>query len=995
MRSPVKGNHTPSGNLEVGKPTVGDPAGQSVRRFEGGSSTTSFRDDLINVLIKIAYYARFSSAKQKQSSIDRQIVRCAGYSATNLGTTDHRAFVDEGKSAATISERPALLRLIAAVERGEITDVVIEDFDRLSREVYDAVDLGKLFEKHDVKLHMVSLGRVISKMELIDHAKHAEMDRLRRADLTSSGVDQLVQSGGMPNFPFGYKDGLVPGFPDICPVAGPAVQRMFELLSTLSDNKTAMALTKEGFIAPDGTTHWQRGMIPALRRNEKYIGIVRHRMTNQTKGKDGKRSRVVKRPEDEWVTGFNEKYRLVDEDVFYAIRDRNLAKSVWREGRIKDASPRRYILGHPVCDCPGAEPGQHFRNGSGQLHCMGGGKFQRCLRPYGQDVPFSDLEKAGMRLLLETVAPVLSGDKLGAYLRDSICSRVAKIDARRADLARSIESENRKIDRLLSLAEDGQRSAGDRLGARVHDLETLIATLRSSLQSSIKIDVAQIDFAASAANLQDALALVQDRVPYIVKEPRDEIVFGLFQRLVKQVVIERQDLPIGRVTIVLHLALDEIYLSAEQAAALDVETVVVRTEISVPTRFLAGRGSREKLEALASSGVYELTDAQWNLVGHLLPDMMLHRVSSKSLMPTRQVANALLFKMRTGVGTFSVPDCLGNPRMLGDAMDRMVYLGGADTLLKILVEAEPGLAEGLSLRGFHTRRHRAPVVTPPAVIAQRMAESGSNRLTDDQWEAISAAIDPAYVRGISRPRRTPLRTTIEGIFIKLRARCTFASLPNEYGGLEMTNVSIWLARTGTWRNIVAICEARYPQLLDGVDFDYMLRTERGARASAEKGRSLYKAHAQNGIQVVKNLRGIAEAASASTGYLVFRAPVGLRMSDAASLRLIRPDIVIGRVPPAAKTTYRSPVAVIEKVAMWGASTDESRTAAFRQIRGLNHIVQVHQDKLKVEHHRRSGNRWTKIIVETLEDEVAIPEMRLVLRLAEIYRRTTFGACATS
>src|SRR5262245_42382468 len=101
-------------------------------------------------------YVRVSTEKQAGQgvSLDAQAERIRAL-ATVHGLSLADVVVDAGESAASLN-RPALARLLALVDAGQVSTVIIAKLDRLTRSVRDLADLLERFERHDVALMSVS-----------------------------------------------------------------------------------------------------------------------------------------------------------------------------------------------------------------------------------------------------------------------------------------------------------------------------------------------------------------------------------------------------------------------------------------------------------------------------------------------------------------------------------------------------------------------------------------------------------------------------------------------------------------------------------------------------------------------------------------------------------------------------------------------------------------------------------------------------------------------
>jgi site-specific DNA recombinase len=111
--------------------------------------------------VRAAIYARKSTEKgleQEFTSIDSQVEACRNYIASQRESgwlEVGEPYTDPGFSAATLN-RPAIRRLIVAVEAGELDVVVAYRMDRLSRRQLDLLNLLDLFERKGVRFISVT-----------------------------------------------------------------------------------------------------------------------------------------------------------------------------------------------------------------------------------------------------------------------------------------------------------------------------------------------------------------------------------------------------------------------------------------------------------------------------------------------------------------------------------------------------------------------------------------------------------------------------------------------------------------------------------------------------------------------------------------------------------------------------------------------------------------------------------------------------------------------
>ncbi|MEW5874923.1 MAG: recombinase family protein [Candidatus Zixiibacteriota bacterium] len=112
-------------------------------------------------MVRCALYCRLSVSDGNEngfSSIVSQREACEAFVASQRAegwVQVNERFEDDGYSGGTI-ERPALKRLLAAIDAGEIDCVVVYKIDRLSRSLLDFVRLLEIFEAKGVSFAAVS-----------------------------------------------------------------------------------------------------------------------------------------------------------------------------------------------------------------------------------------------------------------------------------------------------------------------------------------------------------------------------------------------------------------------------------------------------------------------------------------------------------------------------------------------------------------------------------------------------------------------------------------------------------------------------------------------------------------------------------------------------------------------------------------------------------------------------------------------------------------------
>jgi site-specific DNA recombinase len=150
-------------------------------------------------------YCRVSTEEQAAEgwSIEGQTDKLRAYSDLHdLG--DITVISDPGISGKNML-RPGLQQLLAAVEAGHVTHVIVWKLDRLSRNLRDLMELRDKFDKHHVTLHSVcenlDLSTPAGRWFFSMMGGQAEYYREALSENVSMGLDRAVKEGRWINRP--------------------------------------------------------------------------------------------------------------------------------------------------------------------------------------------------------------------------------------------------------------------------------------------------------------------------------------------------------------------------------------------------------------------------------------------------------------------------------------------------------------------------------------------------------------------------------------------------------------------------------------------------------------------------------------------------------------------------------------------------------------------------------------------------------------------------
>jgi DNA invertase Pin-like site-specific DNA recombinase/transposase len=778
-------------------------------------------------LLRVAVYARFSTDAQKESSIRRQETNCATYYRT-LGVKAHTLFADEGMSASTSVQRVSLQQLLVLCEQKLFDVIVVEDFDRWSRDLFDSIKIAERLESTGVQLHCAAVRRHLSLDDIVQLAMAAQHDKVRRRNLCMAGADQMVlEKGGMPWGPsFGYIAGKEPGFPEKHPEEAKAVNRAFELGLTFSAAVTARVLGEEGYVCPDGTLLWNASTVTAMWNCTTFAGLIRFRKTINRHDRATGKVTSKTRPAYEYVQAYNVNFQIVGKDLFLALqaakRGRTRAKAT--------GTPRKkgpvFLFGRAVCDCKGAV-NQNFYPDARRYICSLYRDRRTCLAHVSHQFPIEVVDGAILTLVSAALTTRLDESKFRHEFLSALEKKAVLLNGRRRQIGLQLEKAEIDADHLLD-PEFVRGASPERIQAKRHKAEEKVATLRSDLASVPKLDHLSVRYDEEMVHLRDAFDLVGDRLPFTPVSEDDHELIRLLRKLVKGVRVLRLGHLAGKMGIEVDLQWAALFLSADQVVACDFPIETLNTEVVLKSHCLAREGTRQHWESLVASGAYALTEPQWKLVEPHLVDTTKTDLGGKSKFTTRQIADALIFKMRSGVGMRSTSWFFGARDAMSNPMLRFIYSGGIETLVEVIGGTDPKWLEGLDvsslkgqLRGTDKATFSRVSVRPERTAAACWAGK-TFHLTDEQWDRIKGVIDP----GIESPRhrarrRTSARRVLDGIFVKLRTGCAWRKMPPDYGGSELKLAAMAFAYLGSWDRLLEILQKDFPDVLDGLNTSKM------------------------------------------------------------------------------------------------------------------------------------------------------------------------------
>ena len=280
---------------------------------------------IIMVTIRAVSYSRFSSNNQRTESIDAQQRAIYKYIAENK-YTPVGDYVDEALTGTNL-QRPGFQSMLEDAEKGMFDVVIVHKMDRLSRDVYDALDVQR-----KLAIYGVRIESVIERFEETPEGQLQKVIQLGVGQYYSQNLAREVIKGLKENAYKAIHNGGIPpyGF-DVDPETkkyivneheANAVRIMFEkVVQGWSYRELAEYLNLLGYRTKIGNKFSANSSFYDLLTNPKYKGeYVFNRSISKPKQIGLKRSHRKNKREEEIIRIPNGVPAIVDEETFELVQ---------------------------------------------------------------------------------------------------------------------------------------------------------------------------------------------------------------------------------------------------------------------------------------------------------------------------------------------------------------------------------------------------------------------------------------------------------------------------------------------------------------------------------------------------------------------------------------------------------------------------------------------------------------------------------------------------
>ena len=285
-----------------------------------------------------AIYARFSSDRQNERSVDDQVHLCSERAKAE-GWRVEQVFPDFAISGAT-RDRPQLNALLAAADRFDV--VICESIDRLSRDQEDIAAIFKALRFAGTRLVTLADGDV-SEIHIGLKGTMAALflkdlgDKVRRGQIGNARAGRIPGGrsyGYRPIYRIDARGRPEGGWSEVDEAEATIVNRIFsEYLAGRSPIKIAAGLNRDGVASPRGG-QWNASTIMGNRQrangilhNPLYRGTILYNRQRFEKHPVTRRRISKPNPRELWTETQVEDLRIVDEEIWKAVANRLEAKA--------------------------------------------------------------------------------------------------------------------------------------------------------------------------------------------------------------------------------------------------------------------------------------------------------------------------------------------------------------------------------------------------------------------------------------------------------------------------------------------------------------------------------------------------------------------------------------------------------------------------------------------------------------------------------------------
>lgn len=233
--------------------------------------------------MNIVIYARYSSDRQTEQSIEGQLKECYAYAQRN-GYTVVGEYIDRAISG-TNDHRPEFQRMIADGDKKLFQAVLVYQLDRFARNRYDSAIYKAKLKKNGIRVLSArenisdDASGVLMEAVLEGMAEYYSVElsqKIRRG--MDINAEKCLCTGG--NVALGFYVDSEKRF-QIDPNTAPVVQRIFEMYARGESMADIIRYLNENQIKTSYGNAFNKNSIGRILRNKRYIGTYTYRGTEK------------------------------------------------------------------------------------------------------------------------------------------------------------------------------------------------------------------------------------------------------------------------------------------------------------------------------------------------------------------------------------------------------------------------------------------------------------------------------------------------------------------------------------------------------------------------------------------------------------------------------------------------------------------------------------------------------------------------------------------
>lgn len=469
-----------------------------------------------------AIYARYSTDKQRETSIDDQLRVCVTR-AESMGCSIVATYADNGVSGSVPVAARAGGRDLLADNRFQL--LVIEGLDRLSRDLAEQETVVRRLEFRGVRIVGVAdgydsdmAGRIIHRgMRGIINQVYLDDLRHKTHRGLAGQFDRGFHAGGLT---YGYRSvpGDIGSVLEVVEEQAAVVRDIFEAFVGGGTYKgIARMLNERGIRSPRQST-WSVSAIygsPAkgtgILNNDLYRGVLIWNRSRWEKDPDTKRRVRIERPASEWKRQDAPELRIVSDELWQAVKRRQNRPRETGGAKCKGGVQRHLLSGILRC---GACGGPMIAVNTHSYGCSN--RLNRGTCDFRHTVTRATVERRIIALVRRDLLSPEAVDMLKREVRAELerqPDQAAENEKRRQGLEREIRNLTQAI------ADMGMSRA---LQLRLQEAEAELSTMEVPVQPSpdfvprlLDRYRAVIDDMRSAAEAREALADLLGEVPLV------------------------------------------------------------------------------------------------------------------------------------------------------------------------------------------------------------------------------------------------------------------------------------------------------------------------------------------------------------------------------------------------------------------------------------------------------------------------------------------------